>query len=345
MRGVRSGIVPQTTTRDVDIVFKVKSANREPTPATKPSPVSLFQIVETFGLDFYQALDNHIFACHMASTSQSATVDRWLTTLETNRAMASSPYPILPFSIHPLQVGEPIRFLVGPEQMPFDVHISTLAVNSPAFNTDSIESFKSPFALPSVKPEEFGLLTKWLYKKVPPTFMHAADLQRLCELWVAASQLGIWEKANALLRQGMELMTPSSYVCPAATTRWVFSHTPASSPLRGFVIAVYAQRSQPDFATTFQPGDMEIWKARTAFMRKLEHARKLLVFGEQGLDGIAELRLGKINEVNGGVGKGKLPVPGFLVWNFSGDLVPDTYYLAPETKDYEDALVEWLKRK
>jgi hypothetical protein len=342
---ISGGTLPKSNTRNLKVVFKINPADREPSPATEPSPLPLFQIAETYCLDLCQALDEHVSAGPMISISKSAAVDRWLTILETNRTMALSPHPILPFTMYPLYSGGAIRFLVGPTQMPFDVHVSILAANSPAFDTDSIKSRKSPFALSSMTPADFGTLTKWLYDTIPPTFTCASDLQRLCELWVAASQLGIWGKANTLMRLGMALMTPSTRVCPDATVRWVFAHTPMSSHLRSFIIAIYAQRSQPDFATAFVPGDMEIWTARTVFMRKLEHARKLFAFGEWGLDGTLKLDNKKMSGANGGVGEGKLPVTGVLVWNVDGDIGPDTHLLAPEMKAYKDGLVEELKRE
>ncbi|KAF2443122.1 hypothetical protein P171DRAFT_487077 [Karstenula rhodostoma CBS 690.94] len=307
------------------------------------SPLVFYQALD-------QALDNHISAGYTISTSTSDQTNRWLTILVFNRIMASSLKPILPFTMYPLTPGDPHRFLVGPSQMPFDIHTSTLAEASPSFTVAFISSIKSPLALPNMTPEDFGALTKWLYTNVPPTFARATDLQRICELWVAACQLGLYLKANTLLRLGMELMTPADRICSMDTVRWVFAHTLASSPLRGFVIAILAQRSQPDFASPFRPGDMEIWKERNGFMLKLQHARKLLAFATRNTDGRVVVDFDRANKEGKGMGQGNLPMPEFLVWdervwNAEGFVVPDRFFVFPGTVEYEEGLVEFLKRK
>ncbi|KAL5413996.1 hypothetical protein PMIN04_009207 [Paraphaeosphaeria minitans] len=299
-------------------------------------------------LDFYQALDDHVSAGRMSRPPNLSLADCWDTILVLNRTMATSTRPILPYTLYPCAPGLPVRFLVGSAQTPFDVHTSILVDASPCFTWTFIAGIQASLALPAITPEVFSALTKWLYARNSPQFSRANELQHLCELWVAGAQLGIYLKANTLLRLGMELMTPSDRVCDFATARWVFANTPAGCPLRGFVVAVLAQRSQPDFASPFQAGDVEIWRARSAFMGRLEHARRLLAFGTSNGDGSVTLGFEKGKQEGMGVGKGRLPMPDFLVWdekvwNKMGEVVPDRFFVFPGTEEFEEGLVEWLK--
>ncbi|OAG01950.1 uncharacterized protein CC84DRAFT_1251913 [Paraphaeosphaeria sporulosa] len=292
--------------------------------------------VEAPARDFFYALDF------------TELMHRWDIIPMLNRTMATSTRPILPYTMYPHAPGLPVRFLVGLAQMPFDIHTNILVDDSPRFTPAFLARLTAPLALPNMTPEAFGALTKWLYTRDPPIFSCASELQHLCELWVAAAQLGIYLKANTLLRLGMELMTPGDRVADFGTARWVFSNTPAGSPLRGFVIVILAQRSQPNFAAPFQAGDVEIWKARTAFMGKLQHARKVLAFGTRNADGRVTLDFEKEKREGMGVGLGKLPMPAFLVWdekvwNDRGQVVPDRFFVFPETEEFHEGLVGWLK--
>ncbi|KAJ4359945.1 uncharacterized protein N0V89_000504 [Didymosphaeria variabile] len=264
--------------------------------------------------------------------------------LKLDRTMAPSPHPIIPFTMYPSESGHPIRFLVGPAQMPFDVHSDILDDWSPAFSPNLL-SVKSPLGIPSMTPEHFGTLTKWLYDRVPPTFKAASDLLRICELWVAACQLGLWAQANTLMRLGMELMQPPSYICSKDTVHWVFSNTPASSPLRGYIIAIFAQRSQFVLDNT-SPYDAEIYRLTASFHRNLEHARKVLdckkagvAWGKDrnGLFVFAPKMEKEWKEVGG------LPMPEYLVWDKVGMNVPDSFFVQPGTGVYREGLAGCLK--
>lgn len=299
-----------------------------------------------YSRDFYQALNALLSAGTMLYPGPNQTPER-NQARERNLHISLSPTPILPFTMFPNQPGTlRVRFLVGPTGLPFDVHTTLLASASLVFTSRVFFAINTPKPLPDMTPEAFGALTKWLYTRIAPTFSKAEDLQLLCETWVAAAQLGMHGQANALLRIGKELMSPPDRECGFGTARWVFKNTPPSSPLRGYIVALLAQRSQPDFSSPFQHGDVDIWKARNDFMRVLVQARKRIASNAiaQNSNGGVLHGLGQGTRALGtGVGLEHLPVPEFLVWEAQGAQEPVCFRVWPDSGEFEDGLVGWLK--
>jgi len=129
--------------------------------------------------------------------------------------------------------------------------------------------------MPSTSEPDFMALCEWLYNKKPPEFSQDTDLQRICQLWAAASKLGIYRQMNTLLRLGMELMQPVGFRCSTDTVRWVYENTEEGCPLRGFIIAIFCQRASPGPA--FFNDDkawLSILRDACTFFRVLEKARK-----------------------------------------------------------------------
>lgn len=277
--------------------------------------------------------------------------------------MGKRPNPILPFTMYTtikatesspatILAPHPIRFLVGETKMAFDVHASLLTDNSsaPAFRELSHITTFTPFVLTSVTPEDFGTLSKWLYEPGnPPTFKDNDDLAHLCSLWVAACKLGLHRKANTLLRLGMELMQPDSFICSMATFRWVFANTPPSSPLRGFIGALRVQRPDPVFFYDEEPGDEEIRKVTYAFLKTFERARMTIAKRNPPKSAWAVDAKGGIvfdpepaKKVQDRVAF-QLPVPEYLVWDEEASDLPDLFFVVPETEEFVDGLEEGLK--
>jgi hypothetical protein len=274
---------------------------------------------------------------------------RILTILWGNHPMAPSLKPIFPCTMYPAASGRPVRFHIGNSHKPFDVHSTILVTASSAFESFLEKPLTGPIILRSISPEDFITLIQWLYDSIPPTFPHPQDLFTLVKLWTVAAQLGLWRKANTLMRIGMETMHPASAKCDINILRWVFANTPASSPLRDYIIAIFTQRSDFDesvFHTT-GPEDSEIWSKTAAFMKKLEVVRGM--FGRWRGGSAWSMDANGLPLFNWEVardwkeGQGKYALPPYLVWDENAADVPDCFFLLQGTVAYEEGLAHALK--
>ena len=151
------------------------------------------------------------------------------------------------------------------------------------------------------------------------------------------------------MRLGMEAMFPATAKCYIDVVRWVFANTPASSPLREYIIAIFAQRSEFDDSVflTKDPKDSEIWSKVTAFMKKLDLARRVFARGKTGsawsvdanglpvFDWEVARDWKPVQE--------EFPLPPYLVWDENAVDVPDCFFIFPGTAAYEDSLGQVLK--
>ncbi|KAJ4291945.1 hypothetical protein N0V90_009843 [Kalmusia sp. IMI 367209] len=263
--------------------------------------------------------------------------------------------PGLPYSRYTHDYhGPPTSFLIGPSPSPmsFDVHTTLLAQHSPIFNNiyGRPKTIADSIVLPSATPDEFLELCFWLYEKTPPKFSGAHDLGRMCRLWVVAAKLGLWQKMNTLLRLGMELMQPREFKCDVGVVRWVFGNTAEGSPLRGFIIAIFCQRCEPDINYFFlrASGDEDIFREASAFLKDLEVARRRYAVGRVASAWASD---GKKMPVfshkvisTGGVGSdAEYPLPRYLVWDYKGVDLPDAHFVLPYGTVLEDGLADGLK--
>ncbi|KAF1976143.1 hypothetical protein BU23DRAFT_551635 [Bimuria novae-zelandiae CBS 107.79] len=251
--------------------------------------------------------------------------------------------------MYPAVQGRPVHFHVGQAQMPYDVHSLVLSADSPACKTLLARPLKAPIALPTVSPDDFAALTKWLYEHAPPVFDSSADLSSLCKLWVSAMALGLWQKANTLMRLGMVAAMPSDVLCSIDVVRWVFANTPSSSPLRDYIIAIFVQRSKPDrsFLLQHSPVDGEICSKFNAFAKKFQMARhKFAVSKDQGPWGTDENGFPTFDYKKVLALKGEqepLPLPPYLVWDEKAVELPDCFFIFPGTLTYVEGLAAVLK--
>lgn len=239
-----------------------------------------------------------------------------------------------------------VNIIVGPTATPFTMEISLFSTESPAFATslaDHTASATPPtLTIESIPATHFTILTNWFTTHTPPSFPTAADLPLLVQLWVSASRLGLWQKANTLLRLGMETMLPATAVCAFSTVRWVFANTAASSPLRGYIVAIFVQRGlgPETFVAPREDGDEHIWALLPVVQGRLSKARLeyKAIKGDTawGKDEAG----GPVFEAEKMKQEEKLPFPEYLVWDDEATDVPDGFFLFPDTVAYEKGLDE-----
>lgn len=266
--------------------------------------------------------------------------------------------PVFPYSEYPTaSAGEPVTFYVGSLSSftRFDIH-QLLSISSPLFNdlADNARIITRPVEQPNTDPDIFRLVCTWLYERKPPVATVPEDLLTLMKTWVTLGKLGIWDKQNTIMRLGMALMQSKEYQCPVETVRWVYQHTPPSSKLRGYIIAIFCQRGPRISAETFSPENTKLCFFRDAinFFSVLNKVRN---GNPQGLDGY-DLH-GQFPMVHhfahadraGGVmatllthgedvdrSRIKYPLPSFLVWGEKWEHLPDMHFFV----DKVDAAVE-----
>jgi hypothetical protein len=263
--------------------------------------------------------------------------------------------------LHPLvviltasSVGSPVPFYVGPNPSTrFDVHHFLLSKLSPLFTLSNRlpRIVNKGIELPNTEPAIFHALFLWLYERQPPVYTSASDLLTLCKLWVLAGQLGIWKTQNTVLRLGMELMQPKTFVCELETVRWVYANTPQGAPLLGYVITIFCQRGPPATPAHFSPvyEKLGIFRDAALFMRVLSKVRAGNPKGVDGYDLTQEFPLEYtfmpipdefgVGQVRGTLVTGGKEVdwsrieyllPSFLVWGENWEVLPDMHFVTEE---------------
>ncbi|KAI4662456.1 uncharacterized protein J4E79_004746 [Alternaria viburni] len=252
-------------------------------------------------------------------------------------------------------VGVPITFVVGPKANPtrFDVHHSLLSKVSPLFTMPNglPRIILSDIHLPNAEPDTFRTLFKWLYERQPPDYTTDAKLLDLMKLWILAGELGIWRTQNTVLRLGMALMQPKYFICRLDTVRWVYENTPAGSPLRNYITAIFCQRGPPITPSMFSPENEQlgIFRDAVGFLRTLNLVRAGNPTGTGGYNlhalfpihhtwspGEGELAPVRVRGclVTGGEEvewiKIEYPLPSFLVWGAKWEVLPDMHFVSQD---------------
>jgi hypothetical protein len=205
--------------------------------------------------------------------------------------------------------------------------------------------------LPAIEPQVFHDLFLWLYERKPPVYKSDRNLLSLMKLWVLAGELGIWKTQNTVLRLGMELMQSKDFVCTMESVRWVYEHTPPSSPLRNYIITIFCQRGPPVTTSQFSSENEKLGILRDAssFMRVLGKVRAGNPKGVHGYDLPKEFPVEYSHtpsqdgftpgQMRGTLVMGgkevdwsriEYPLPKFLVWGENWEVLQDMHFVKEE---------------
>ncbi|KAL4948346.1 hypothetical protein BDW69DRAFT_198942 [Aspergillus filifer] len=134
------------------------------------------------------------------------------------------------------------RINVGPDEVPFDVHLELLCDSSPYFNTiyeDRTESAISdvPISLPDADPDVFAEAISWMYRgKLSgdlATRLGDHEMTFCMELWAIAI-------CKARVDRSALTSLPSTQ-----SIEYVYSNTKPRSPLRRLLVDVWVRRGTP----------------------------------------------------------------------------------------------------
>ncbi|KAL4963995.1 BTB/POZ domain-containing protein [Aspergillus stella-maris] len=145
------------------------------------------------------------------------------------------------------------RIIIGPDQVPFDVHLELLCNTSPYFNhiyEDRTESIVSevPFTFQDADPDVFAEAISWMYRGTLSGDLatrpgdHAMTF--CMELWVLAEKLEIPTLQNqviAICKARVDKCALTS-LPNHGTIEYVYSHTEPRSPPRRLLVDVWVRR-------------------------------------------------------------------------------------------------------
>ncbi|KAL4789619.1 hypothetical protein BDV19DRAFT_22994 [Aspergillus venezuelensis] len=148
------------------------------------------------------------------------------------------------------------RINVGPNEVPFDVHLELLCDTSPYFNTlykDRAESAVSddPITLPDDDPDVFAEAISWMYRGTLSgdlTTRPGDCATAFCmELWVLAEKLEIPTLQNQAIATCKARVDKSAITSLPNhwTIEYVYSHTTPRSPPRRLLVDVWLRRGTP----------------------------------------------------------------------------------------------------
>jgi len=149
----------------------------------------------------------------------------------------------------------------------------------------------------------------------------------------------------------MALMQPKYFICRLDTVRWVYENTPAGSPLRYYITAIFCQRGPPITPSMFSPENerLGIFRDAVGFLRTLNLVRAGNPTGTGGYNlhalfpihhtwspGEGELAPVRVRGclVTGGEEvewiKIEYPLPSFLVWGAKWEVLPDMHFVSQD---------------
>ncbi|KAF1948254.1 hypothetical protein CC80DRAFT_459523, partial [Byssothecium circinans] len=193
----------------------------------------------------------------------------------------------------------------------------------------------------------------WLYEGKPPIFNKAADIDRMCRLWLLCRQLGLWRMANTLLRLGMACAQPKNFRVHIDYVKHVYDSTEPGDKLRGFMVAMFAQRSTvaPHFFTEKYEG-LGILRDTAGFLKVLGEVRRRRGAGRKGfaLDQVF-VKEGEEGDKDGDMPSLPPPstsllklriltlhsMPWYLIWGPDEADVPDKYFFLTEEEGIQGA--------